>query len=222
MDVYIFDAIRSPRGKGDSKKGSLRNVKPVQLLSQLYGALEKRNELDSKNIDSVILGCVGQIGSQGSDIAKISTLYHGWGNHIDGMTVNTFCSSGLTAIGLGYAKIKAGLSDMVVAGGVEMLSQVPMFADRGMWFSDPEVVEKTGYTIMGISADLIASQEGFSAEELNAYAVQSHQRATRATQNGYFKNSMIPILNENGELLLSVDECIRPNTSLDKLKRAFK
>lgn len=126
MSVYIFDAIRSPRGKGDATKGALRNIKPVALLSQLYGALEKRNNLNDKNIDAVILGCVGQVGGQGTDIAKISTLYHGWGDHIEGMTVNTFCSSGMTAISLGYAKIKAGLSEMVVAGGIEMLSHVPM------------------------------------------------------------------------------------------------
>ncbi len=217
-EAYIFDAIRSPRGKGDKEKGALRNIKPVQLLSQLYGALEKRNGIDSKAVEAVILGCVGQTQGQGSDIAKISTLYHGWGEHIDGMTVNTFCSSGLTAISLGYAKVKAGLSDMVVAGGIEMLSQVPMFADKGAWFADAEVTEKTGYTIMGVSADLIASIEGFSVEELNQYAVQSHQRAAYATQAGYFNHSLIPIKNESGETVLAVDECIRPTTSMEKLQ----
>lgn len=219
MEVYIFDAIRSPRGKGDKKKGSLREVKAIHLLSQLYSALEERNDMDSKAIEAVILGCVGQLDSQGADIAKISTLYHGWGNHIEGMTINTFCASSMTAIGLAYAKIKAGISDMVVAGGIEMLSQVPMFADKGAWFADIDVTEKTGYTIMGISADLIASLEGFTMEELNAYAVQSQQRAAQATEKGYFKNSLIPIKDENGITVLEIDECVRPNTSLEKLNQ---
>lgn len=219
MEVYIFDAIRSPRGKGDKKKGSLREVKAIYLLSQLYSALEERNDMDSKAIEAVILGCVGQLDSQGADIAKISTLYHGWGNHIEGMTINTFCASSMTAIGLAYAKIKAGISDMVVAGGIEMLSQVPMFADKGAWFADADVTEKTGYTIMGISADLIASLEGFTTEELNAYAVQSQQRAAEATEKGYFKNSLIPIKDENDTTVLEIDECVRPNTSLEKLNQ---
>ncbi|MEL6255108.1 MAG: acetyl-CoA C-acyltransferase [Bacteroidota bacterium] len=219
MEAYIFDAVRSPRGKGSAKKGALKDVKPIDLLSQLYAALEKRNELDSKEIDAVILGCVGQLGGQGADIAKVSTLYHGWGDHIEGMTVNTFCSSGMTAISLAAAKIASGLSDMVVAGGIEMLSQVPMFSDKGSWFADPEVAEKTGYTMMGVSADLIANIEGFQPEELNAYAVQSHQRAAKATENGFFKNSLIPIKDEEGNTVLGFDECIRPQTSLEGLNQ---
>ncbi|MEM8897936.1 MAG: acetyl-CoA C-acyltransferase [Bacteroidota bacterium] len=218
-EAYIFDAVRSPRGKGHREKGSLRNIKPVHLLSQLYGALEERNGIDSADIQSVILGCVGQVGGQGSDIAKISTLYHGWGEHIEGISVNTFCSSGMTAIGLAYAKVCSGLTDMVVAGGIEMLSQVPMFADKGMWFSDTDVIEKTGYTIMGVSADLIASIEGFSFEELNQYAVQSHQRAANATKEGYFQPSLIPVKNEEGRTVLETDECVRPGTSLEKLNQ---
>lgn len=217
MEVYVFDAVRSPRGKGHAEKGALRAIRPVDLLSQLYGALEERNAITGKDVEAVILGCVGQVKGQGANIAKISSLYHGWGGHIDGMTVNTFCSSGMTAIGLAYAKVKAGLNDMLVAGGVEMLSQVPMFADKGAWFSDPEVVHKTGYTMMGVSADLIASMEGFSFEALNQYAVQSHQRAENATKNGYFDNSLISIKDATGNIILEVDECIRGNTSLEKL-----
>ncbi|MDW3647383.1 MAG: acetyl-CoA C-acyltransferase [Bacteroidia bacterium] len=219
MDAYIFDAIRSPRGKGSAKKGALRNIKPVQLLSQLYGALEERNSLDAKEIESVILGCVGQLGGQGADIAKVSTLYHGWGDHIEGMTVNTFCSSGMTAISLAAAKVAAGMSDMVLAGGIEMLSQVPMFSDKGSWFADEEVAEKTAYTMMGVSADLIATIEGFEQDELNAYALQSHQRAASATRNGFFKKSLIPIKNAEGKIVLDVDECIRPQTTLEDLNQ---
>lgn len=219
MEAYIFDAIRSPRGKGSPKKGALRNIKPVQLLSQLYGALEERNSLDAKEIESVILGCVGQLGGQGADIAKVSTLYHGWGDHIEGMTVNTFCSSGMTAISLAAAKVAAGMSDMVLAGGIEMLSQVPMFSDKGSWFADEEVAEKTAYTMMGVSADLIATIEGFEQDELNAYALQSHQRAASATRNGFFKKSLIPLKDAEGKMVLDVDECIRPQTTLEDLNQ---
>ena len=217
MDVYIFDAIRTPRGKGHAEKGALGELRPVDLLSQLYGALEERNGITGEDVEAVILGCVGQVKGQGANVAKISTLYHGWGDHINGMTVNTFCSSGMTALGLAYAKVKAGLNDLMVAGGIEMLSQVPMFADKGAWFSDPQVADKTGYTIMGVSADLIASMEGFSFEELNQYALQSQQRAENATKKGYFNNSLIPVKDATGEILLEADECIRGNTKLEKL-----
>lgn len=216
-DTYIFDAIRSPRGKGSAKKGALRNILPVDLLSQLYSALEERNGIDGSEIENLLLGCVGQVGEQGANLAKISTLYHGWGDQINGVSVNTFCSSALTAIGLGHAQIQAGMSDMLIAGGIEMLSQVPMFADKGAWFTHPEVVEKADYTLMGVSADLIASIEGFEVNELNAYAAQSHQRAANATAQGHFHKSLIPIKDEKGNIVLDKDECIRPETSEDLL-----
>ncbi|MEM6802502.1 MAG: acetyl-CoA C-acyltransferase [Bacteroidota bacterium] len=218
-DTYIFDAIRSPRGKGSSKKGALRNVLPVDLLSQLYKALEERNGIDGREIEQLLLGCVGQVGDQGANIAKISTLYHGWGEQINGVSVNTFCSSALTAIGLGHAQIQAGISDMLIAGGIEMLSQVPMFADKGAWFSHPAVVEKADYTLMGVSADLIASIEGFEAKELNAYAAQSHQRAAHATTQGYFHKSLIPIKDKEGNVVLDRDECIRAETTEEALSQ---
>lgn len=219
MDAYIFDAIRTPRGKGSNKKGALKDIKPVDILSQLYTALENRNGINDKELQSVILGCVGQVGGQGANIAKVSTLYHNWGHHIEGLTVNTFCSSALTAIGLANAKVNSGMSDMVVAGGIEMLSSVPMFADKGAWFSDNEVMEKTDFTHMGVSADLIASIEGFSREALDDYAIQSHQRAAQASQNGYFANSLIPVVNQEGETILDYDECIRPSSSKETMQR---
>ena len=220
-DVYIFDAIRTPRGKGSAKKGALKDIKPIHLLSQLYKALEKRTAIDSKEIDTVLLGCVGQIGDQGANIAKISTLFHNWNEEIEGITLNTFCTSALTAIGLAMAKIKSGMADMTIAGGIEMLSRVPMFADTGAWFSDEEVSDKTGFTHMGVSADLIASLEGFTREELDAYAVQSQHRAAFATQNGHFSASLVPVMDENGEIILDYDECIRPGISLEN-QRVFE
>lgn len=219
MDTYIFDAVRTPRGNGSAKKSALKDIKPIELLSQLYAALEKRTGINDETIEAVILGCVGQVGGQGTNIAKVSTLYHNWGHHIEGMTINTFCSSALSSIGLGNAKIKSGMNDMVIAGGVEMLSRIPMFADKGAWFADPDVVEKSHFTHMGVSADLIATIEGFTRVELDAYAVQSHQRAANATQNGYFSKSLVPIVNQEGETILSVDENIRPNSSAESLQK---
>ena len=189
----------------------------MDVLSQLYTALENRTNLDDKNLEGIILGCVGQVGDQGANIAKISAVYHGWGNHIDGATVNTFCSSALTAIGMATAKIRSGMSDMVIAGGIEMLSRVPMFADKGAWFSDKEVVENSHFTHMGVAADLIASLEGYNRIDLDAYAAQSHQRAAFATKNGHFKRSLIPVTNADGAVVLAQDECIRPQTSVESL-----
>ena len=148
-DAYIFEALRTPIGKG-SKSGALRQTKPIELLSQLYKALEQRTAINSKHIEAVTLGCVGQVDDQGSNIAKISTLYHGWGHHIDGATINGFCTSALTAIGMAMAKVQSGMNKMVIAGGVEMLSRVPMFADRGSWFNDSIVSNKSDFTHMGL------------------------------------------------------------------------
>lgn len=217
-EAYIFDAIRTPRGKGSAKRGALKDIKPIDLLSQLYQALEDRTNLNDADISEVLLGCVGQVGDQGADIAKISTLYHGWGNHINGATVNTFCSSSLTAIGMATAKIRASMSDMVVAGGVEMLSRVPMYADKGSWFTDEQVIEQSHFTQMGVAADLIASIENFERVELDAYAVQAHQRAARATKNNYFKPSLIPVKDKEGTIVLDHDESIRPDTTVEGLK----
>jgi len=217
-EAYIFDAVRTPRGKGSAKSGALKDIKPIHLLSQLFHALEARTNIDHKEIEEVILGCVGQYGDQGANIAKIATVYHGWGDHIDGVTVNTFCSSALTSIGMATAKIRSGMSDMVVAGGIEMLSRVPMFADKGAWFSDEEVIEGSHFTHMGVAADLIASLEGFEQTALDAYAANSHQRAAFATKHGHFKSSLIPVRNAHGEVVLDKDECIRPATTLDSMK----
>ena len=217
-EAYIFDAVRTPRGKGSAKSGSLKNIKPIHLLSQLFHALEARTNLDDKEIEEVILGCVGQYGDQGANIAKIAAVCHGWGDHIDGVTVNTFCSSALTSIGIATAKVRSGMSDMLIAGGIEMLSRVPMFADKGAWFSDEEIIEGSHFTHMGVAADLIASLEGFEQRELDAYAAQSHQRAAYATQHGHFKSSLIPVHNTQAELVLDKDECIRPSTTVDSMK----
>lgn len=217
-EVYIFDAVRSPRGKGSAKNGALKEVKPIHLLSQLFSALEQRTNLNDSELQGIILGCVGQFGDQGANIAKIASVYHGWGDHIDGVTVNTFCTSALTAIGMAVAKIKSGMSDMIVAGGIEMLSRVPMFADKGAWFSDKDILEGSHFTHMGVAADLIASIENFTQKDLDAYAVQSHKRAHIAKTNGHFGPSLIPVLDVNGDIVLDYDECVRPNSSITSME----
>jgi len=217
-EAYIFDAIRTPRGKGSAKRGALKDIKPIHLLSQLYQALEDRTNLDDKDVQEILLGCVAQIGDQGADIAKISAIHHGWGDHLDGTALNSFCTASLSAIGLATAKIRSKMSDMVIAGGVEMLSRVPMFSDKGAWYADEEIAESAHFTQMGVSADLIASLEGYEREELEAYAAQAHQRAAAATQNGYFKKSLIPVKDKDGNVLLNYDESIRPNTTVEGMK----
>ena len=217
MDVYIYDAIRSPRGKGSAKKGALRDLKPIDLLDQMYTAIDNRNPNIGEHIDTIILGMVGQVGDQGSNLAKISSIYHGWNEGVQGVSINTFCASGLTAIGIGAARINSGISEVAVCGGIEMMSRVPMLADKGAWFADPAVAKKTGYTQMGVSADLIATIEDIDREDLDRYAIQSHNRAARATEEGRFQRSLIPIHDGEGNLLLDRDELIRPNQEISKM-----
>jgi acetyl-CoA C-acetyltransferase len=216
-NAYIFDAIRTPRGMGKPEKGALSQTKPIDLLATLYRALEQRNSLNTKEIEEVILGCNTVTGEQGANIAKISALYAGWSEQIAGMTVSSFCTSGLEAINTGAARIMAGMEDMLVAGGVESMSRVPMFSDAGAWFQDKEVSRAVSYVHMGISADLIANLEGFTRAQIDKYAFLSQQKAREATQKGYFKTAIIPIKDKTDTILLAQDENIRADTSLEKL-----
>lgn len=210
MEAYILDTVRTPRGKA-SPKGGLAGVKPIDLLATLYQALQERNRLETAVFSNIILGCVTQTAEQGANLAKISALYAGLGEHIPGLTLNSFCTSGLEAIGYAATRIAAGLDDLVVAGGVESVSRVPMFSDNGPWYNDPEVSQRTGFVHMGIAADLVATMEGFERPLLDAYGVRSHQRAAQAWQNGRFAPSLIPIND------FAYDEHIRPDTTLEKL-----
>ena len=215
-EAYIFDALRTPRGRG-KKTGSLYAVAPVELLATLLRELEERNELDTAQVDDVILGCVTPIGDQGADIARTAVLYADWDVDIPGMQINRFCASGLEAINLAAMKVRSGWEDLIVAGGVESMSRVPMGTDGGAMMFDKKVSGKIGFVPQGIGADLIATIEGFTRAELDRYALQSQQRATRAMNHGYFKPSIVPIYDENGQLLLDHDEHIRPGTSLGAL-----
>jgi acetyl-CoA C-acetyltransferase len=215
-DAYIFDAVRTPRGLG-KKKGRLYEVSPIELLMTVFKALEERNHLDTSQVEDVVLGCVTPIGEQGADIARIAALYAGWDVNVAGVTLNRFCASGLEACNLCAAKIIAGLEDLVVAGGVESMSRVPMGSDGGAWYQDPRVNTALGFIPQGVSADLIATLEGFTREDVDRFALRSHQKAALAAREGYFKESMIPVTDINGIVILDHDELIRADASLEAM-----
>lgn len=215
--AYIVDAVRIPRAKVNAEGSVYANLKPVDLLAPLFHALTERNALSSAAIEDVLLGCATQSGEQGANIAKIAALYAGWSEQVSAATINRFCCSGLDAINLAASKIISGMESIVVAGGIEQLSQVPMFSDQGAWFSNKKVMKKTKFLHMGLAADLIATQNNYSRSELDALALQSHTRAAQAQNLGYFSKSMIPIMDNNGEALLASDNAIRSTISADKL-----
>lgn len=216
MNAYIADTVRTPRGKAKAT-GGLGQVKPLDLLITLFQALESRQPFDTNAVDDVILGCATQMGEQGGNIAKVAALMAGWGDSIPGLTVNRYCASGLEAVNLAAAKIHSGVDQLIVAGGVESVSRVPMFSDKGPLYTDPAVIQKVGFIHMGIAADLMATLEGFSREELDAYAVRTHRRAAYAQTHGHFAPALIPIHDAEGRLLLDRDEHIRPDTTPEQL-----
>ncbi len=222
--AYIYDAIRTPRGKG-KEGGGLNSVSPIWLVRGLLQSLQQRNELDTSLVDDVVLGCVTPIGEQGSDIARIAVIDAGWAETVAGVTQSRFCASGLESVNLAAAKIMSGMEDMVVAGGIESMSRVKMGTDGGAWYEDPRVSEVTQYVPQGVSADTIATLAGFDRHKLDSFAARSHQKAAAAWENGYFKQSVIPVYDTDGKLLLDKDEIIRPTTtaeSLQTLKPSFE
>ncbi|WP_294639283.1 acetyl-CoA C-acetyltransferase [uncultured Aquabacterium sp.] len=217
-EAYVYDAVRTPRGKG-KKDGSLHQATPVWLLRTLLQALEQRNQLDTRLVDDLVLGCVTPVGEQGADIARTAVLDAGWAQTVAGVTLSRFCASGLEAVNLAAAKIMSGMEDMVVAGGVESMSRWPMGSDGGAWVMDPRINTGTAFVPQGISADLIATLEGFSRTELDAYAAESHRRAAAAQAEGRFAKSVVPVHDLNGLLLLDRDETVRPGTSVETLAK---
>lgn len=218
-EAYIFDSVRTPRGRG-KKNGSLHEVRAIELLVQLFQALSKRNAgLDTVNVDDVVLGCVTPIGEQGGDIAKIAASYAGWNEVVAGVQVNRFCASGLEAINMCAMKVRSGWEDLVVAGGVEAMSRIPMGSDGGAWYLDPRVNSALGFIPQGVSADLIATVEGFDRKTVDEYAVRSHKLAANARKKGYFSKSLIPIVDQNGLTILDNDETIREETTLETLAK---
>jgi acetyl-CoA C-acetyltransferase len=223
-EAFIFDALRTPRGKG-KPDGALYSVKPVSLLADLMKELQLRTHLDTSQVDDIVLGCVTPIGDQGADIAKTAALVAGWAVNVAGVQVNRFCASGLEAVNLGAMKIRSGFEDLVVVGGVESMSRVPMGSDGGAWVLDPLTNLQTHFTPQGIGADLIATLEGFSREDVDRYALQSQQKAAAAREKGAFRRSLVPVRDQNGLLLLDHDEFIRGDTTLEglgQLKPSFE
>jgi acetyl-CoA C-acetyltransferase len=213
-EATIFDAIRTPRGRG-KKDGRLYPIKPIDLLAGLLRQLRQRNQLDTAQVDDVVLGCVTPIGEQGMVLPKAAAVYAGWDDDVPAMQINRFCASGLETVNMAAMKVRSGWEELVVAGGVESMSRVPMGSDGGAML-DPEIGRQIHFVPQGISADLIATLEGISRQELDQFALQSQQRAATATANGRF-TSLIPVYNADGELLLDQDEHIRPQTTLEKL-----
>ena len=215
-EAYIYDAIRTPRGKG-KPGGALHEVKPVTLLADLLRQLETRTDLDTAAVDDVVMGCVTPIGDQGADIAKTAALVAGWDWDMGGVTLNRFCASGAEAVNLAAAKVRSGWEQLVVAGGVESMSRVPMGSDGGAWAADPRTALDTGFAPQGIGADLIATLGGFSREDVDAFALESQRKAAAAWERDAFAKSVIPVRDQNGLLILDRDQLVRPDTSMEGL-----
>ena len=222
-EAYIYDHVRSPRGRG-KPDGSLHAITPINLLSQVLVALRDRNDLDTSLLDDVIMGCVAPVGEQGADIARIAALEADYAESVAGKQLNRFCASGLEAVNTAAAQIMSGQSDVVIGGGVESMSRVPMMSDGGAWATDPQVAYKTYFVPQGISADLIATKYGISRKDLDKYSAESQKRAAHSWKQGWFDNSIVPIKDHIGRIALDHDEHMRPDAtaeSLAGLKPAF-
>ena len=223
IDCFIFDTVRTPRGKG-RPDGALHATPPIDLASHVLSALRDRNALDTEAVDDVVFGCVMPVGDQGSNIGRIAALNAGFADSVAGVQINRYCGSGLDAVNMAAAQVMSGQSDMAIGGGVESMSRVPMGADAGAWFADPQVAFRTYYTPQGIGADLIATKWGYSRDDVDGYAVQSQQRAARAWNERRFAHSIVPVYDELGQVVLDHDEHVRPNTTMQtlaSLKPAF-
>jgi acetyl-CoA C-acetyltransferase len=214
--AYIYEAIRTPRGKG-KKDGSLHEVKPVELGAGLFRELQKRHDLDTSQVDDVVMGCVNPTGEQGGDIAKTIAELAGWDESVPGVQLDRFCASGLEAINFAAMKIASGWEDLVVAGGVESLSRIPMGTTGGAALNDPGISIQLSSVPQGIGADTIATLGGWSREDVDAFALESQIRASAARDKGYFDRSLVPVKDINGLTILAKDEFIKPQTTLEGL-----
>ena len=222
-DAFILDAVRTPRGRG-RPDGSLHPITPIQLAAQTLAALRDRNGLDTKAVEDVVLGCVAPLGEQGADIARVAALVAGYDESVPGKQLNRFCASGLESVNTAAAQIMAGQADLVIGGGVESMSRVPIGSDGGAWVADPQVAWHQYFVPQGVSADLIATLDGYTRVTVDAYAVENQRRAAAAQQAGYFDRSIVPVKDVIGEVALAQDEYLRPGTTLAdlaKLKAAF-
>ncbi|MFH8565980.1 acetyl-CoA C-acetyltransferase [Streptomyces sp. NPDC017988] len=224
-EAYVYDAIRTPRGRGKAS-GALHGTKPIDLVVGLIHEIRDRFPgLDPAAIDDIVLGVVGPVGDQGSDIARIAAIAAGLPDTVAGVQENRFCASGLEAVNLAAMKVRSGWEDLVLAGGVESMSRVPMASDGGAWFADPMTNYETNFAPQGIGADLIATIEGFSRRDVDEYAALSQERAAEAWKDGRFGRSVVPVKDRNGLVVLDHDEHMRPGTTADSLaglKPSFK
>ena len=215
-DAFIYDTVRTPRGRGKAD-GSLHEVTALNLAAQALGAIKDRNKLDPAQIDDVVMGCVDPVGEAGGDIARAAALVAGLGDSVPGIQINRFCASGLDAVNFAAAEIMSGQHDMTIGGGVESMSRVGIGASGGAWPVDPTIAVKTYFLPQGISADLIATKYGFSRDDVDAYAVESQQRAAKSWDAGLFKNSVMMVKDVNGLTILDHDEHMRPSTTMQSL-----
>jgi acetyl-CoA C-acetyltransferase len=215
-ECYIYDAVRTPRGRG-KKDGALHEVTALELATQALQAIRDRNQLDTQWVDDVVLGCVDPVGEQGSDIARIAVLNADYSESVAGVQINRFCASGLEATNMAAAQVMSGQSEMTIGGGVESMSRVGMGASGGAWSTDPAIAIKSYFAPQGIGADLIATLDGFSRDDVDAYAVESQRRAANAWEKGYFKNSVIPVKDIIGQTILDRDEHMRPDATMQSL-----
>ena len=214
--VFIYDAIRTPRGKG-KKDGSLFTVKPVHLAAGLLTELQQRHDLDTSRVDDVVLGCGQPVGEQGGDIAKCVVQYAEWDESVPAVQIDRFCASGLESVNQAASRIASGWEDLIVAGGLESMSRLPMGSAGGAWIQDPEIAFKLQSVPQGIGADLLAMLDGYSREDVDRFALQSQQRAAHARDSGYFDRSVVPVRDINGLVVLERDEFIKPATTLEAL-----
>ena len=223
-DAYILDHVRTPRGRG-KPDGALHGITPIQLLTQVLEALRDRNELDTSQVEDVIMGCVTPVGEQGANVARVAALNAGYSQDVPGKQLNRFCASGLEAVNTAAALVMSGQAELVVAGGLESMSRVPMGSDGGAMATDPQVAWNTYFVPQGISADLIATLYGISREDCDRYALESQQRAAKAWESGRFNRSVVPVRDRLGQVVLERDEHMRPDTTLEGLaglKAAFE
>jgi len=221
---YLFEAIRTPRGKG-KKDGRLHEVKPVHLAAGLLREMQQRHDLDTARVDDVVLGCVSPVGEQGGDIAKTAAQVAGWHESVPGVQLDRFCASGLEAVNQAASRVAAGWEDLILAGGVESMSRVPMGAAGGAWLQDPEISLQLRAVPQGVSADLLATVEDYSREDVDGFALESQKRAARARDLGWFDRSVVPVKDINGLTVLERDEFIKPDTTmagLAQLKPSFE
>jgi acetyl-CoA C-acetyltransferase len=218
-DCFIYDAVRTPRGKGRKKDGALADAPPLRMAKAVLQALPERGGFDSKEIEDVILGCVEPVGEQGANVGRMAAMMSGYDESVPGVQLNRFCASGLEAVNIGAAKVKAGDVDLIVGGGLESMSRLSMGASGGAWSADPELAWGTSFVPQGVGADLIATQQGYSREDVDSFAVESQRRAAAAWEGGHFDKSIVAVKDSIGVTMLDRDEHMRPGTTLEDLRQ---